>query len=366
MKVLFAGGGTGGHLYPGIAMAEELKQLVPGITVSFAGTSAGIEATEVPRLGYRLHLIPVRGLKRGRSLKDLLGNIPVLFDFAGALGKAYSLVAREKPDVVVGTGGFVSAPLLLAAQLSGRKTLIQEQNAFPGVTTKLLSLLASEVHLSFEAARKYLMKSGKIHVSGNPARSFVLNPKGEARARFGFSTNDRPTLLVFGGSRGARSINNAVLAMLPSITASSNLVWQTGSADYERIREKVSPSGSLWIAPYIEDMGSAYSAADLVLCRSGASTIAEITNLGKPSVLVPYPFATGDHQRYNAGALVESGAALLLDDRELGNPATAETILGLLHDRQKLVSMGIASGKLAYPDAAHRLALRIMAIAGKQ
>jgi UDP-N-acetylglucosamine--N-acetylmuramyl-(pentapeptide) pyrophosphoryl-undecaprenol N-acetylglucosamine transferase len=365
MKVLFAGGGTGGHLYPGIAMAEELKQLVPGISVSFAGTSTGIEAAEVPRLGYRLHLIPVRGLKRGRSLKELLGNIPVLFDFAGALGKAYSLVAEEKPDVVVGTGGFVSAPLLLAAQLSGRKTLIQEQNAFPGVTTKLLSLLASEVHLSFEAARKYLMKSGKIHVSGNPARSFLQKPQGEARARFGLS-GDRPTLLVFGGSRGARSINNAVLAMLPSITASSNLVWQTGSADYERIREKVSPSGSMWIAPYIEDMGSAYSAADLVLCRSGASTIAEITNLGKPSVLVPYPFATGDHQRYNAGALVESGAALLVDDGELGLPATAETILGLLHDPRKLMIMAGASAKLAYPDAAHRLALRIMALAGKQ
>ncbi|NTV97767.1 MAG: undecaprenyldiphospho-muramoylpentapeptide beta-N-acetylglucosaminyltransferase [Chlorobiaceae bacterium] len=365
MKVLFAGGGTGGHLYPGIAMAEELKKLVPGISVSFAGTSAGIEASEVPRLGYRLHLIPVRGLKRGRSLKALLGNITVLFDFAGALGKGYALVAKEKPDVVVGTGGFVSAPLLLAAQLSGRKTLIQEQNAFPGVTTKLLSLLASEVHLSFDAARQYLMKSDKVHVSGNPARSFLHKPQAEARALFGL-TPDRPTLLVFGGSRGARSINNAILSMLPAITASSNLVWQTGSLDYDRIREKATPSASLWLAPYIEDMGSAYSAADLVLCRSGASTIAEVTNLGKPSVLVPYPYATGDHQRYNAMALVESGAALLVNDAELGEPSTARAVLELLCDPGKLASMGTASRKLAYPDAAHRLALRIAALAGKQ
>lgn len=365
MKVLFAGGGTGGHLYPGIAMAEELKKLVPGISVSFAGTSQGIEFSEVPRLGYRLHLIPVRGLKRGHSPRELAGNIPILLGFAAALGKAYTLVAREKPDVVVGTGGFVSAPLLIAAQLMGRKTLIQEQNAFPGVTTKLLSLLASEVHLSFDAARRYLMKSGKISVTGNPARSFMPTPSGLARKRFGLR-EDRTTLLVFGGSRGARSINNAVLSMLPSITASSNLVWQTGSLDYERIRQQVSPSASLWIAPYIEDMGSAYSAADLVLCRAGASTIAELTNLGKPSILVPYPHATGDHQRYNAMALVEKGAALLVDDGMIGDPGTCETILALLLDPVKLGSMGIASGKLAYPDAAHRLALRIMALAGKQ
>ncbi|NTU96559.1 MAG: undecaprenyldiphospho-muramoylpentapeptide beta-N-acetylglucosaminyltransferase [Chlorobiaceae bacterium] len=364
MKVLFAGGGTGGHLYPGIAMAEELKKLVPGISVSFAGTSAGIESTEVPRLGYRLHLIPVRGLKRGRSPKELLGNVPVIFDFVGALAKAFSFVAKEKPDVVIGTGGFVSAPLLFAAQLSGRRTLIQEQNAFPGVTTKMLSLLASEVHLSFEAARKYLIKTGRIYVTGNPARSFGPLPAAEARRSFGLAS-DRPTLLVFGGSRGARSINNAVLSMLPAITASANLVWQTGSADYERIREKVTPSASLWVAPYIEEMGRAYNAADLVLCRSGASTIAEITNLGKPSVLVPYPHATGDHQRYNAMALVENAAALLIDDGDLGAPETAATLLGLLRDPQKLESMAIASRKLAYPDAAYRLALRIVALAGK-
>jgi UDP-N-acetylglucosamine--N-acetylmuramyl-(pentapeptide) pyrophosphoryl-undecaprenol N-acetylglucosamine transferase len=365
MNVLFAGGGTGGHLYPGIAMAEELKKLVPGIAVSFAGTSAGIESSEVPRLGYRLHLFPVRGLKRGRSFSDMLGNISVLLDFAKALGKGFALIAKEKPDVVVGTGGFVSAPLLLAAQLSGCRTLIQEQNAFPGVTTKLLSLLASEVHLSFEAARKYLMKSPRIFVSGNPARSFDLKPSEDSRASFGLGQS-RPTLLVFGGSRGARSINNAVLSMLPAITGSANLIWQTGSVDYPRIREKVEPSAALWVAPYIEDMGSAYSAADLVLCRSGASTIAELTNLGKPSVLVPYPYATGDHQRYNAMALVENGAALLVDDAGLDAPSSARLVLELLNDKGKLASMGAASRKLAYPDAAHRLAIRIVALAGKK
>ena len=364
MKVLFAGGGTGGHLYPAVAMAGELKKLLPDVEISFAGTTGGIEATEVPRLGFRLHLIPVRGLKRGRLLANLLANIGVLADFARALGRAVSLVHRESPDVVVGTGGFVSAPLLLAAQLMGKKTLIQEQNAFPGVTTKLLAMLASEVHLSFEEARRFLPKTRRIFVSGNPARSFELLEASLARSRFGLH-EDRPTLLVFGGSRGARSINNAVLLRLGEITASANLVWQTGALDFERLKGVVSPSPYLWIAPYIEDMGAAYSAADLVLCRAGASSLAELTNLGKPSVLVPYPYATGDHQRHNARAFLANAAAIVVDDNHLGEEVSSATILELLHDAERLKNMGAASRKLAHPHASCQLAQRIISLAKK-
>lgn len=364
MKVLFAGGGTGGHLYPAIAMAGEIRKLIPDVSISFAGTTGGIEASEVPRLGYRLHLIPVRGLKRGRSLADLIGNFGVLADFATSLGRAVALVGREAPDVVVGTGGFVSAPLLFAAQLMRKKTLIQEQNAFPGVTTKLLSFLASEVHLSFEEARRFIAKKERIFVSGNPARSFEPQNPSLARGRFGL-VEDRPTLLVFGGSRGARSINNALLQWLGEITAAANLIWQTGALDFERIKMQVTPSPHLWVAPYIEDMGSAYSAADLVLCRAGASTIAELTNLGKPSVLVPYPYATGDHQRHNARALVTSGAAMVLEDDCLGEQKSGKDILELLHDSERLRAMGAASRKLAYPDAASELARRIITLAEK-
>ena len=362
MNVLFAGGGTGGHLYPAVAMAEELRKLMPDAGISFAGTTSGIEATEVPRLGYRLHLIPVRGLKRGWSLAALMANVGVVADFVAALGAAVALIGRERPDVVVGTGGFVSAPLLLAAQLMRKKTLIQEQNAFPGVTTKLLAALASEVHLSFEEARRFIRKKKQIFVSGNPARAFALQHSATARDYFSLHA-DRPTLLVFGGSRGARSINNAVLQGLDAITASANLVWQTGSLDFERIGSQVKPSPYLWISPYIEAMGAAYGAADLVLCRAGASSIAELTNLGKPSVLVPYPHATGDHQRHNARALVASGAAMLVEDDCLGQEASIKGILELLHDRDKLGAMGAASRKLAYPDAARQLALRIVGLA---
>jgi UDP-N-acetylglucosamine--N-acetylmuramyl-(pentapeptide) pyrophosphoryl-undecaprenol N-acetylglucosamine transferase len=361
MKVLFAGGGTGGHLYPAIAMAAELRKLVPDAGISFVGTTSGIEASEVPRLGYQLHLLPVRGLKRGWSPAEIVANIGVVADFVAALGRAVALIVQEAPDVVVGTGGFVSAPLLLAAQLMRKKTLIQEQNAFPGVTTKLLAVLASEVHLSFEAARKYIVKKPKVFVSGNPARSFCQQNSSVARIGFGLY-GERPTLLVFGGSRGARSINNAVLQWVGEITTSANLIWQTGALDFERLKKLVPASPSLWIAPYIEDMGAAYSAADLVLCRAGASTIAELTNLGKPAVLVPYPYATGDHQRHNARALVTGGAATQVEDDELGEQALVKNILELLRDADKLREMGAASRKLAYPDASRQLAMRIIGL----
>ena len=345
-------------------MAGELRNILPNVEISFAGTTSGIEATEVPRLGYQLHLIPVRGFKRGRSFANVVANLGVLADFVAALGRAIALVYREAPDVVVGTGGFVSAPLLLAAQLMRKNTLIQEQNAFPGVTTKLLAALASEVHLSFEEARQFLPTTRRIFVSGNPARLFEAEDRSHARARFGLR-EERPTLLVFGGSRGARAINNAVLQSLGEITASANLLWQTGALDYERIKGLALPSPHLWMAPYIEEMGAAYSLADLVLCRAGASSIAELTNLGKPSVLVPYPFATGDHQRHNAKALVTGGAALVVEDDSLGKEDAVKNILVLLNNPEKLRIMSDASRKLAYPDAAHQLALRIIALAQK-
>lgn len=362
MKVLFAGGGTGGHLYPAVAMAGELLRLVPDATVSFAGTKAGIEATEIPRLGYRLHLFPVRGLKRDWSLQALFGNLGVLADFASSLLKAVALIREERPDVVVGTGGFVSAPVLLAAQLTGCHSLIQEQNAFPGVTTRLLSQRASEVHLSFGEAKAYIHRRRGVFVSGNPARSFASVDGDTARKRFGLH-EPIPTLLVFGGSRGARAINNAILEWIGTITERANLIWQTGALDHERISTRITLSGRVWCGAYIERMGDAYAAADLVLCRAGASSIAELANVGKPSVLVPYPHAAGNHQHRNAQALADVGAALLLDDAALAGASSKQRVLELLHDADRLSVMGAASGRLARPDAARRLAERIVQLA---
>jgi len=361
MKVLFAGGGTGGHLYPGVAMASELKKVVPGVEISFAGTSAGIEATEVPRLGYPLHLLPVRGLKRGRSLCDLAANVGVLKDFGSSLMQALSIIRKETPNVVVGTGGYVSAPLLLAAQLSGCKTLIQEQNAFPGVTTRMLARMASEVHLSFAESRKFFGDSKNVFVTGNPAREFPAEPRQACLDFFGLR-GDLPALLVFGGSRGARAINNALLRFCGRLEAKVNLIWQTGSLDAERVRAEVSSSSTRWIGPYIQEMGKAYGAADLVLCRAGASSLAELTNLGKPSVLAPYPYAAADHQRHNARALVNAGAAIMIEDTNLADDASLETILDLLGDSERLDRMGRASRGEGHPGAAAELAGRIIAL----
>ncbi|NTU52516.1 MAG: undecaprenyldiphospho-muramoylpentapeptide beta-N-acetylglucosaminyltransferase [Chlorobiaceae bacterium] len=361
MNVLFAGGGTGGHLYPGIAMAAELKKAVPGVRISFAGTTAGIEATEVPRLGYPLHLLPVRGLKRGFSIRSLIVNVGILADFVSAIVQAVALILREKPDVVVGTGGYVSAPVLLAAQLTGRKTLIQEQNAYPGLTTRLLSGMASEVHLSFAQSLRFFGGNETIFVTGNPAREFDPEPRESCLDYFGLDRS-LPTLLVFGGSRGARSINNAMLRFFGRLEGKVNLIWQTGALDAERVLAEAGTSSSRWIGPYIEEMGKAYGASDLVLCRSGASSLAELTNLGKASVLVPYPWATADHQRHNAQALVNDGASIMIDDAQLGDEESFKRILELLHGREELAVMGDLARKQSYVGAAAKLAQRIIAL----
>lgn len=361
MKVLFAGGGTGGHLYPGVAMAAELKKRVPGIAISFAGTSAGIEATEVPRLGYPLVLLPVRGLKRGLSVRAIADNAAILADFAKALSMAMAFIRKERPDVVVGTGGYVSAPLLLAAQLSGRKTLIQEQNAFPGLTTRMLARRATEVHLSFEESRKFFGAKASVFVTGNPAREFGDESREACLDFFGLDRT-LPTLLVFGGSRGARAINNAVLKLCLRLEGTINLIWQTGALDADRVLAEVGPSATRWIGPYIQEMGKAYGATDLVLCRAGASSLAELTNLGKPSVLIPYPYAAADHQRHNAQALVGAGASVMIDDSKIGDEASFEAILALFRDRDRLARMGAAARREGHPGAAAKLAERIIAL----
>lgn len=362
MKVLFAGGGTGGHLYPGIAMAEALQERSSGTEVLFAGTERGIEATEVPRHGYRLHLLRVRGLKRGFSIRDIAANLQVITEFLGAMRNALRLVRSEKPDVVVGTGGFVSAPVLAAAILLGKKTLLQEQNAFPGLTTRLLGRFASEVHLSFQESRRFFRRKEGVYVTGNPSRSFPEVDMGEARRAFGLDP-DRPTLLVFGGSRGARSINNAVRSWLEGGELGVNIIWQTGSLDYPALQKEFRPSASLWTGPYIDDMRMAYGAADLVLCRAGASTLAELCNLGKPAVLIPYPYAAANHQYFNAEALASEGAALCISDADVALSSTRKKVFSLLGDEEELRGMARKSLARGNPAAADVLAGRIERLA---
>ncbi len=355
MKVLLTGGGTGGHLFPAIAIAEEILRQKPDATIAFAGTERGIEATEVPKRNFTLHLISAVAFKRGISLKSFFENMLFPFRLIESLNEAKELLLQEEPDVVIGTGGFVSFPVVWAAQSAGIPTLIQEQNSKPGWATRLLAKSANEVHLSFEDSRRYFSKHIPCFVTGNPIRRFELTTPENARQYFKLEPT-RKTLLVFGGSLGARSLNNAVEKWLNELLQHVNLIWQTGKTDYEDIAKRVQPRDNLWFNAFIDRMDIAYSAADLVLCRAGASTIAELTAIGMASILVPYPFAAQNHQYFNAKALAEKGAAVLIPNDEIGSQSAYKQILELIENDTKRQAIKAAAKQLGKPNAAKIIA----------
>ncbi|NTW48532.1 MAG: undecaprenyldiphospho-muramoylpentapeptide beta-N-acetylglucosaminyltransferase [Chlorobiales bacterium] len=359
MKIIFAGGGTGGHLFPGVAIAQEILKIKHDTRILFVGTERGIEATEVPKLGFPLHIIPIAGIKRGFGLKELFENLKFPSRLLKSLLECRRLIEQIRPSAVVGTGGFVSGPVVLMAQMMGIPTLVQEQNSKPGITTRLLARRATEVHLSFEASRQFFSRKEKVFVTGNPTRDFAKRNPTEARRFFGLDP-DKKTLLVFGGSLGARSINQAVESWLDSLPSDANLIWQTGRLEYDAIAKRVGKRQNVWYNAFIDRMDMAYSAADVVLCRAGASTIAELTNLGKPAILVPFPFAAGNHQYFNAKALSDKGAAVLIENKNIGQDQSKELILRLIDDRESQKSMAEACMKFGKPDAAATIAEHVV------
>lgn len=362
MKIIFAGGGTGGHLFPAVAIAQEILKVRPGAQIHFVGTERGIEATEVPKLGFPLHKIPVAGIKRGFKPKDFFENLKFPLRLLKSLLECRRLIERVSPDVVVGTGGFVSGPAVLTAQMMGIPTLVQEQNSKPGVTTRLLARRATEVHLSFEASKQFLSRTERVFVTGNPTRDFARHNPAEARRFFGLDP-DKKTLLVFGGSLGARSINQAIESWLQNWPESANLIWQTGKLDYEAIQGRVGKRQNVWYNAFIDRMDMAYSAADVVLCRAGASTIAELGNLGKPAILVPFPFAAGNHQYFNAKALSDKDAAVFIENKNIGQNGSRELILRLIDDRDGQQKMSEACRKFGKPQAASTIAEHVIRLA---
>jgi UDP-N-acetylglucosamine--N-acetylmuramyl-(pentapeptide) pyrophosphoryl-undecaprenol N-acetylglucosamine transferase len=363
---LFAGGGTGGHLYPAVAIADELRSLCPDATVVFAGTKGKIEERVVPRRGYRFVPIWISGFRRRFALETLLFPFKVVV----ATVQSLILIRKLRPSAVVGTGGYVCGPPVFAASLLGVPTLIQEQNSYPGVTTRLLARRASEVHVTFEATRRYLKRQDNVKVSGNPVRSSVGTVSRVEGAEFFRLDPARTTLLVFGGSLGATSLNNAMLRVLPELAARTvQVIWQTGERDHTRAREFVLTSGDrvealTRVHRFIERMENAFAACDLVLCRAGASTIAELTLAGLPSVLVPYPFAAADHQTENARAMAEAGAAVMCKDSEV-ETRLLPVVLELLADPARRQMMGTRAKKLARPEAARTLAQAVLGLAGQ-
>ena len=360
MKLMIAGGGTGGHVFPGIAVAEELKRAQPDAQVVFVGGKQGLEATAVPQAGFRIRFVMVRGFPRRQLWRwpwnGLLSALGVL--------QAMWVVFRERPDVVLGTGGYVSGPVALAAWLMRRPLLLQEQNSIPGWTNRTLSRIADEVHLSFVEARSYFVRKDHLKVSGNPIRAYVLSgDRGAAFVEFGLQPG-KPTVFVFGGSRGAHRINEAALDAMRRLKGRVDVQWilQTGRDDHEWARGVVENEGlPARVLPFLNRIHLAYAAADLVVCRAGAMTLAEIAACGTPAIVVPYPFAAHDHQVVNAQNLVDRGAAAMILDRDLTGERLAQEVAHWLSDRQALSQMSSNARRFARPDAAEKIVRSVLA-----
>jgi UDP-N-acetylglucosamine--N-acetylmuramyl-(pentapeptide) pyrophosphoryl-undecaprenol N-acetylglucosamine transferase len=343
-RIVLAGGGTGGHLYPALSVAAEIERRRGDVSVVFVGARRGLEQRLVPRAGYPLVTLSVAGLK-GSSLP---GRIAAAAAAGWAVLRCSFWMARHRPALVIGVGGYASGPAVLAAKLSRVRTMVLEQNHYPGATNRWLAPRVDAVCLPSEAARRYVR--GRAFVTGNPVRPELFEI-GEPPA--GATLN----LLVFGGSRGARSLNRAMTAaldLLASIEPPPNIVHQTGADDEAEVRAAYGdyPAERCEVRAFLDDMPAHLAWADLVVCRAGATTIAELSAAGRPSILVPYPHAADDHQRRNAETLTDVGAAVMLLDRELSGEHLAATVSRLAADPQSRRAMARAAKTLARPDAA--------------
>ena len=359
--MIFAAGGTGGHLYPALAVADEVRRRWPEAVITFIGARGKIEERVVPAHGYPFVGIPVSAFKRRLSVGTLVAPVKL----AAAVVKAVVVIMKRKPGAVIGTGGFVCAPVIMAAQVLGIPTILQEQNSFPGVTTRVLARWATEVHLTFEGSQQYFKRRDNIRISGNPTRAEIGSVgRADGAAFFGIDPA-RKTVLVFGGSQGAASINAAMLPLAAPLAGEGiQIIWQTGNGEFDGIQNAMRPVERLVrVHAFIDKMAMAYAACDLAVCRSGATTIAELTRIGIPALYIPYPFAAADHQSKNAREAAGAGAAILIEDRDAARrlPTVIRELLG---DTGRLNAMAESSRRLGRPgatgllaDAALRLAL---------
>ncbi len=356
MRVIITGGGTGGHVYPALAIARGLQQARPGVELLYIGSARGLEADVVPRAGLPLVTISVQGLARRRWWKNIAAAVRV----ARGLGVAWLHVRRFRPHLVIGTGGYVSGPVCLAAALQGVPVVLHEQNAFPGVTNRLLARVARAVCLTFAEAASRFPRRARLVTTGLPVRPEILMAEREAsRRRLGLGADDL-LIVAVGGSQGAKSINQAMLPLLKEMAGRPgvHIMQITGRNDYENYLKllratgiELGKYGNITIRPYIYDMEHTLAAADLVIGRAGASFLAEILARGLPSILIPYPFAAANHQEYNARALARQGAAVLILDRELKGGRLCQVVKGLLADGSRRQAMAAAAAALGRPDA---------------
>jgi UDP-N-acetylglucosamine--N-acetylmuramyl-(pentapeptide) pyrophosphoryl-undecaprenol N-acetylglucosamine transferase len=365
MKVTIAGGGTGGHIYPAVAVIECLKDARHKIEISYVGTRRGLEGSIVPGLGYTMRQIVSRPLPPKKSVGFIFSLLCALVGF---LQSALMLIC-ERPDVVIGTGGYASGPFILAARLFGVPTLLIEPNSIPGRTTMLMARFVNEVALGFKESVRHFGNGTNLRVTGIPIRTSLLGcTRQDGMRKFNLDPA-KNTVFIFGGSRGASSINKAFVEAAKALDDRDDLQFlvQTGKADYEYVSQEAQNLNiPCRVYPYIGDIGFAYGACDLAVARAGAGTVAELTACGLPSILIPYPHAMGRHQDANARLLEEIGAARVILDEDLNGEVLAETIVSIIYDPGKMTDMSGRSRDFGKPEAAREIATRLVELAASE
>lgn len=354
MRYLISGGGTGGHIFPAVSIANALKEMDPEAEILFVGALGRMEMERVPQAGYKIVGLPVRGFNRSQPWK----NVSVLIDLVRSLRQVKKIIRDFRPDVGVGVGGYASGAAMWAAAKMGIPILLQEQNGFAGVTNKILRNKAAKICVAYEGMERFF-PADKIILTGNPVRQNLLNGRKS-------KIETRNSLLIIGGSLGARTINEAIKAALPELAKSDiHVVWQTGKIYYEKCRAAWEAAGSpknIECLDFLSDMPDRYAQADLVISRAGASSISELCLLGKPAILVPSPNVAEDHQTHNALALVNKDAAVLVKDAEAAEKLIP-TALELIQNEKRLEQLHTNVLKLAQTDSAKRIAEEVMSLA---
>jgi len=354
MRVIMTGGGTGGHIYPAVAIADEIKRCDENAEILFVGAEIGMEGELVPKCGYEIELIPADGFNREKLLK----NFAVAQKVISGTAKARKIIKEFKPDVVIGTGGYASAPVIKTAQKFNIPTYIHEQNAFPGMSNKIQEKKAKRVFLGFGAAGKYFKYPEKHVICGNPVRDdFIKADREKAREKLGIGQDDF-VLLAFGGSQGAGRVNKAMMKVIETFNGVDGIkiFLGTGSYYYDVILKEFDDAGvelkeNICIMEYIDDMPKYLAASDLMVGRSGALTVAEVTVCGVPAIFIPSPNVTGNHQFFNAKAVADNGGAIIIEEKDLDNEELISTIHRLKNDRTALKKMAEKSRESSFPEA---------------
>jgi UDP-N-acetylglucosamine--N-acetylmuramyl-(pentapeptide) pyrophosphoryl-undecaprenol N-acetylglucosamine transferase len=362
LRVIISGGGTGGHIFPALAIANTLKKRYPDTRILFVGATGRMEMEKVPQAGYEIKGLNIAGFQRGSIVK----NLALPFKIAASMFNAWQIVKKFKPDVAVGVGGYASGPLLRAASFAGVPTVIQEQNSFAGITNKLLAKNARVICTAYEGMEKVFPKE-KIVLTGNPVRAEIVNLKAsekEALKYFGLE-EDKKTMLIIGGSLGAGTLNKSVEAAIEKIKSSGvQVLWQTGKLYFEHCKKVAEGIPNLKALQFIDRMDYAYTLADLIISRAGALSISELQLVGKPVILVPSPNVTEDHQTFNAMALVKKEAAVLIKDADAKDNLISAAFK-LMENKEKLNILAGNIKKMAIPDAAERIVNEILKVVNK-